>query len=146
MKMDAGEHKELRPAVNVAVVVEREAQPNRWEDWRFRIAEVLPDEGGFGREPRLLRDDGKTARWLHPGFTVALYRDECEGYHLNLSSTTCRCRPRRPRGCRPGPTSTTGLSPRGAIGRPPSSRRISDERPRTAAPKGAIRPARRDRA
>lgn len=84
--MDAGEHREVRPAVKVAVVVEREAAPNRWEDWRFRIAEVLPDEGGFGCAPRLLRDDGKTARWLHPGFEVALYQDEGEGYHLNLSS------------------------------------------------------------
>ncbi|MBA3598438.1 MAG: DUF3305 domain-containing protein [Methylibium sp.] len=84
--MQTGERAAERPAVSVAVVVEREAKPNRWEDWRFRIVEVLPDEPAFGREPRLLRDDGKTARWLFPGFTVALYRDECEGYHLNLTS------------------------------------------------------------
>jgi hypothetical protein len=84
--MTAGDPSDTRPSVTVAVVVEREAQPNRWEDWRFRVVEVLPDEAAFGREPRLLRDDGKTARWLHPGFTVALYRDECEGYHLNLVS------------------------------------------------------------
>ena len=31
-----------RPAVRVAVVMERETAPNRWEDWRFRIAEVVP--------------------------------------------------------------------------------------------------------
>lgn len=84
--MQTGEGAAVRPAVSVAVVVEREARPNRWEDWRFRIVEVLPDEPAFGREPRLLRDDGKIARWLYPGFTVALYRDECEGYHLNLTS------------------------------------------------------------
>lgn len=75
-----------RPALDVAVVIEREASPNRWEDWRFRIAEVVPDEGAFGREPRLLRDDGKLARWLHPGFRLELFRDEAEGYHLNLTS------------------------------------------------------------
>ena len=34
-----------RPALQLAVVIEREKAPNRWEDWRFRIAEVLPDEG-----------------------------------------------------------------------------------------------------
>lgn len=84
--MQAGERAVVRPAVSVAVVVEREASPNRWEDWRFRIVEVMADEPAFGREPRLLRDDGKTARWLHPGFSVALYRDECEGYYLNLTS------------------------------------------------------------
>lgn len=75
-----------RPALEVAVVIEREAKPNRWEDWRFKVAEVLPQEPAFGREPRLLRDDGARARWLHPGYKVELFRDECEGYHLNLSS------------------------------------------------------------
>ncbi len=75
-----------RPALDVAVVIEREAQPNRWEDWRFRIVEVLPDAGAFGTAPRLLRDDGRLARWLHPGFRLELFRDEAEGYYLNLSS------------------------------------------------------------
>ena len=75
-----------RPSIRVAVVMEREAAPNRWEDWRFRVIEVLRDEGGFGSTPRLLRDDGKTARFLHPGFEVALWKDEGEGYWLNLTS------------------------------------------------------------
>jgi hypothetical protein len=75
-----------RPSVRVAVLMEREHQPNRWEDWRHRIAEVLPDEGGFGTEARLLRDDGKTASFLFPGFDLELFKDEAEGYYLNLSS------------------------------------------------------------
>lgn len=75
-----------RPSVRVAVVLEREKAPNRWEDWRFRLADVVPDEGAFGEQPRLLRDDGKTASWLYPGFTLELFRDEAEGYYLNLSS------------------------------------------------------------
>lgn len=75
-----------RPAFDVAVVVEREAAPNRWEDWRFRIAEVLPDEPGFGRAARKLHDDGRFARWLHPGLRVELYTDEAKGYYLNLST------------------------------------------------------------
>ena len=77
-----------RPSVTVAVVMEREAQPNRWEDWRHRIAEVVPDEGGFGTAPRVLRDDGKLRRTLFPGFRLELFRDEGEGYHLNLSTGT----------------------------------------------------------
>jgi hypothetical protein len=75
-----------RPSLAVAVVIEREHQPNRWEDWRHRISEVLLDEGQFGTEPRTLRDDGRVAAFLHPGLTVTLYTDEGEGYHLNLSS------------------------------------------------------------
>jgi hypothetical protein len=77
-----------RPSVRVAVLMEREHQPNRWEDWRHRIAEVLPDEGAFGTEARLLRDDGKTASFLFPGFELELFKDESEGYYLNLSAGT----------------------------------------------------------
>lgn len=73
-----------RPSLPVAVVMEREAQPNAWEDWRFRVAEVLVDEG-LGAT-RLLRDDGTFTRVLHTGFAVELFADECEGYHLNLGT------------------------------------------------------------
>lgn len=75
-----------RPAVSVAVVMERDFQPNRWEDWRHRIVEVVPMEPAFGDAPRVLRDDGKLQRTLHPGFTVELFADEGEGYYLNLTS------------------------------------------------------------
>ncbi len=75
-----------RPAVHVAVVMEREARPNRWEDWRFRLAEVVPAEPAFGAEPRVLRDDGKLRRTLYPNFKLELFVDECKGYYLNLTS------------------------------------------------------------
>jgi len=75
-----------RPAVQVAVVMERETAPNRWEDWRFRVVEVVPHEEAFGREARVLRDDGKLQRTLYPAFTLELFRDQGEGYWLNLSS------------------------------------------------------------
>lgn len=66
--------------------MEREAAPNRWEDWRFSIAEVVPQEAAFGHEARVLRDDGRHCRTLHPGFRLELFHDQAEGYHLNLSS------------------------------------------------------------
>lgn len=75
-----------RPSIRVAVLIEREQAPNQWEAWRFRIADVVLDEGGFGDAPRRLRDDGKTAQFLHPGLPVTLFTDEAEGYYLNLSS------------------------------------------------------------
>jgi hypothetical protein len=77
-----------RPTLRVAVLIEREQSPNQWEDWRFRVADVVPDESSFGTEPRLLRDDGKTAQFLFPGLPVTLYTDEAEGYYLNLSTGT----------------------------------------------------------
>ena len=70
----------------MAVVMERVAQPNPWEDWRFEVAEVVACEAAFGDTPRVLRDDGKRCRTLFPGFELSLFRDECEGYYLNLTS------------------------------------------------------------
>ncbi|MEO6362912.1 MAG: DUF3305 domain-containing protein [Caldimonas sp.] len=75
-----------RPSVVVAVVMERETAPNRFEDWRFRIVDVVAHEDAFGTTARVLRDDGQLCRTLHPGFTLELFRDQAEGYHLNLSS------------------------------------------------------------
>jgi len=76
----------IRPAVCVAVVMEREANPNQWEAWRHRLVDVVPHEDAFGTAPRLLRDDGRVQRTLYPNFTLELFRDEAEGYWLNLSS------------------------------------------------------------
>ena len=73
-------------AIHVAAIVERVAKPNAWQDWSFRLAEVVPDEGVFGSQPRCLHDDGKTSRWLYPGYELALFADECKGYFLNLTS------------------------------------------------------------
>jgi hypothetical protein len=75
-----------KPSTSVAVLIERRKQPSRWEEWGFRIADVVIDEGHFGSGPRCLRDDGRTAQFLHPGLQVTLHRDEGEGYYLNLSS------------------------------------------------------------
>jgi hypothetical protein len=75
-----------RPSVRVAVLMERETRPNRWEDWRFSIADVVLHEERFGSEPVVMRDDGQRLRTLFPGFVVELFRDEGEGYHLNLTS------------------------------------------------------------
>jgi hypothetical protein len=74
------------PHIDVAVLIERRRQPNPWEAWSFRIAEVALDQAGFGNAPRVLRDDGRSALILHPGLRLALHRDEAEGYYLNLSS------------------------------------------------------------
>ena len=75
-----------RPSLRVAVVMERETAPNRFEDWRFRVAEVVPHEDAFGVQPRVLRDDGRLRRTLHPDFTLELFVDQADGYYLNLSS------------------------------------------------------------
>lgn len=77
---------DTRPSLRVAVLMERLRQPTQWEAWRHVLADVVLDEGQFGSGPRLLRDDGQRASFLHPGFELALYADEGEGYHLNLGT------------------------------------------------------------
>ena len=66
--------------------MEREAEPNRWEDWRFSIVEVVAHEPAFGSAARVLRDDGKRRRTLFPDFELELHNDQADGYYLNLSS------------------------------------------------------------
>ena len=77
-----------RPSLRVAVVMEREANPNQWEAWRFKLIDVVPHENAFGESARVLRDDGKLQRTLHPNFKLELFRDEAEGYFLNLRTGT----------------------------------------------------------
>jgi hypothetical protein len=75
-----------RPTIEVAVVMRRVPQNNRWQPWRWELEDVVENEPGFGTEPRLLLKQGDEERWLHPGFTVELFRDEAEGYYLNATS------------------------------------------------------------
>ncbi|GAB4215250.1 MAG: DUF3305 domain-containing protein [Rhodoferax sp.] len=58
----------------------------RWQPWRWELAEVVPQQPGFGTEPRLLTDDGQCQRWLHGGLVVELFKDDAEGYYLNAST------------------------------------------------------------
>jgi hypothetical protein len=72
--------------MEVAVVMRRERLANPWQPWRWGLEAVVPHEDAFGAEPRLLvrNDDGE--RWLHPGFAVELFRDDAEGYYLNVTT------------------------------------------------------------
>jgi hypothetical protein len=75
-----------RPAIEVAVVMRRERLDNRWQPWRWVLADVVPHEPGFGAEPKLLVKSDDEERWLHPGFRVELFRDDAEGYYLNATT------------------------------------------------------------
>ena len=75
-----------RPRMEVAVIMRRERLANRWQPWRWVLDDVVPQESAFGREPRLLMRDDDGERWLHPGFEVELFRDDAEGYYLNVTT------------------------------------------------------------
>ncbi|MEJ8839225.1 DUF3305 domain-containing protein [Ramlibacter sp. AN1133] len=59
---------------------------SRWQEWRWELEDVVENEEAFGTEPRLLHRDANGERWLHPALRVELFRDDAEGYYLNLSS------------------------------------------------------------
>jgi hypothetical protein len=59
---------------------------SRWQPWRWILADVVAHEEGFGTQPRLLRQSEAEESWLHPGFTVELFRDDAEGYYLNATT------------------------------------------------------------
>jgi len=83
-----------RPSLQVAVVMRRERVPgamSRWQPWRWVLDDVtghdvLAHEAHFGKTPRCLRQTEDVQIWLHPGFTVELFRDDAEGYYLNAAS------------------------------------------------------------
>ena len=79
----------IRPQLKVAVIMRREpiiGPMSRWQSWRWVLCDVVANEDGFGENPRLLFKNDSEERWLHPGYTVELFTDEAEGYHLNVTT------------------------------------------------------------
>ncbi|WBY03360.1 DUF3305 domain-containing protein [Ramlibacter tataouinensis] len=75
-----------RPYIDVAVVMRRDRLDNRWQPWRWVLDEVVPQQVAFGSEARRIHADERSEYWLHPGFTVELFRDDAEGYYLNATT------------------------------------------------------------
>jgi hypothetical protein len=76
-------------SIPLAIVMQRRALQNRWQSEVWEpLGIVLNHAGGGG--PSLLVEEGGNAQWLHPGFELKLYRDETEGYYLNVSSNEPR--------------------------------------------------------
>ena len=75
---------------------------SRWAQWRWVLADVLAeaDAPWFGSPQQLTPGSPQSAvpvepdhkgtegssHWLYPGFDVTLFRDDAEGYFLNLES------------------------------------------------------------
>lgn len=74
--------------IRLAVIMERTTIDNRWQPFRWEPIGIAPDTSASGSSDPSgpVRHDETTEQWRHPGFAVALYRDEAEGYYLNVSS------------------------------------------------------------
>lgn len=59
---------------------------NKWQPFQWKPAEISADALLAGCDRRCLLRDAADTRWLFGGFEVKLYRDEAEGYFLNIDS------------------------------------------------------------
>ncbi len=71
-----------RPAIAVAVIMERRHVESRWvtHEWRVAGVELADAEG------ELLETVGGSRFQRHAGFEIVLFRDEAEGYYLNTAT------------------------------------------------------------
>ncbi|OFZ85879.1 MAG: hypothetical protein A2V78_02305 [Betaproteobacteria bacterium RBG_16_64_18] len=78
------------PSFTAAVLMQWTRLNDRWQSEKWEAVGVTGDEGAPPPPtlpgPVLLHQDHASARWLHPGYALTLYRDEAEGYYLNLSA------------------------------------------------------------
>ena len=74
-----------KPTKTLAVIMQRRAIQSRWQSVAWEPWSVLESDAPSG-PPRVLVEGKEVAQWLHPGFELTLYRDEIEGYYMNVSS------------------------------------------------------------
>lgn len=78
-----------RPSLQVSVLMRRVPVTGvaaRWKPWRWALDDVVPHRPQHGDAPHRLYDNENGLCWIFPGFTVALYRDDAEGYYLNVTT------------------------------------------------------------
>jgi hypothetical protein len=73
------------PSFRASVLMQWTRLDDRWQSEKWEAEGVVEDNGGQ-KGPSVIASDPSSARWLHPGYELKLYRDEAEGYYLNLSA------------------------------------------------------------
>lgn len=74
------------PSLTVAVVMQRTPLASRWQPFQWKPVEISADPPLADCSRRCLLNHDTDMRWLFGGFEVRLYRDEAEGYFLNIDS------------------------------------------------------------
>jgi len=73
----------------LAVVMQRRNARSRWAGVIWEPTAVMESDDPPGAARLLVKQDDYE-QWLHPGFELAIHRDEVEGYYLNVSSNSPR--------------------------------------------------------
>jgi len=79
------EHMETE-SLTVSVLMQRTPLANRWQPYQWKPVEISADILLPDGTHRCLRNDETDTRWLFGGFDIKLYRDEAEGYFLNIGA------------------------------------------------------------
>lgn len=58
----------------------------RWQPWRWVLDDVVVQQPQHGDAPHQLYDNDSGQCWIFPGYTVELFRDDAEGYYLNVTT------------------------------------------------------------
>lgn len=69
----------------IAIVMQRRASNSRWVDHVWEPWSVLSGYEGESTMRQLVNEPG-VAQFMHPGFQLELFKDELEGYYLNVSA------------------------------------------------------------
>jgi hypothetical protein len=78
-----------KPTKTLAVIMQRRNARSRWAEVIWEPVSVHESDEARG-EARLLMRHDDVEQWLHPGFELAIHRDEIEGYYMNVSSGSPR--------------------------------------------------------
>jgi hypothetical protein len=74
-------------AFPLSIVMERTVLANnRWETEQWEAKRVIYSTSGGCTDEQMLVNDGVHQQILFPGHSVRLFRDEAEGYFLNITS------------------------------------------------------------
>ncbi len=73
-------------ACPVAVIMERRALANRWQSESWEATDVVRDTSPAGSAEGKIVHEKSVTQILFPGHTIRLFRDEAEGYFLNITS------------------------------------------------------------
>jgi hypothetical protein len=78
----------------VSVVMQCSPSDSAWIDSRWEAVGLVAageESRGDLSKPALIHQEGRVSRYLYPGFTLQLHRDECESYYYNLLSPQPFC-------------------------------------------------------
>lgn len=72
----------------IAVIIERQQLENRWASEKWEVVGIVPAFGAPPEDsvPRRIFADDRREQFLVGGFTLELFRDEVDNYHLNITS------------------------------------------------------------